>query len=344
MKTNNNNKVIVAMSGGVDSSVAALLLLEAGYDVVGATIVTGYGRSAEQAAQICQQLAIPHYLIEAKSLFQQQVIQPFVDEYSSGRTPNPCVECNARLKFPVFLPLMTELGASYLATGHYVRKVSYNDCFTLQRALADEKDQTYFMYKLAPEILAKSLFPLGEYSKNEVRSLAVKEGLASAAQKDSYDICFIEDGDYRNCLSKFADIKAEPGDIIDQDGHILGQHKGLSHYTLGQRKGIDVALGYPAYVTGINTGNNHLILGQREELLSQSARVNDLRFLTFGSLTEPLKALVRVRYKAEPVWATITQEDDSAKIDFSEPVWAVTPGQSAVFYDNDILLGGGTII
>jgi tRNA-specific 2-thiouridylase len=337
-------KVIVGMSGGVDSSVAAFLLLEQGYDVVGATIVTGYGRSSEQAAHICHQLGIEHYLLEATEQFRDSVIRPFVSEYCLGRTPNPCVQCNASLKFPLFLPLMERLNASYLATGHYVRKAEYQGRLVLRRAAAKHKDQSYFMYRLSQDILQKALFPLGEYSKEQVRHIAACQGLASAEQKDSYDICFIEDGNYRSCIEEFAEKPPVEGDILDKYGNIVGQHRGLTNYTLGQRRGVDIALGYPAYVIAINYQRNRLILGERDDLLTKTAKVRELSLLAFEKMPQTLTAQVCIRYQAQQIPALLTAEGDGAKIDFLQPVWAVTPGQSAVFYDEDLLLGGGILI
>lgn len=337
-------KVIVAMSGGVDSSVAAFLLREKGYQVVGATFITGYGRPAEQATVICKQLGIEHYTIDIRDGFAQQVVQPFVEAYLSGKTPNPCVLCNEKIKFTVFLPLLEQLDADYIATGHYVQLFEHAGRFILRQALCREKDQSYFMYRIPQSILSKCHFPLGTYSKEQVRAIAAENNLISASQRDSYDICFIESGDYRQYLAGADSCYLTPGDIVDKEGKVLGRHQGLANYTVGQRRGVDVALGYPAYVIALDLANNNLVLGTREDLLTDTARVDSLSFLPFAKLAQPMRALVKIRYKAKAVPAQIIPDSlcpGWADILFDAPVWAVTPGQSAVFYADDILIGGG---
>jgi tRNA-uridine 2-sulfurtransferase len=345
--TAKNNKVIVAMSGGVDSSVAAFLLLQKGYEVIGATIATGYGHAPDQAALICRQLGIEHRVIEAAELFEERTIRPFAAAYLAGETPNPCVVCNFQVKFPLICALAEQLEADRIATGHYVRICEQGGRYLLRRAASREKDQSYFLYRLNQELLSRCLFPLGEMSKQEVRAMAAAAGLASSEQKDSYDICFIPDGDYRAQVARYAVAENRPGDIVGKQGHIVGRHQGLSNYTIGQRRGLLLSLGHPAYVIAIDRENNLLIVGERDDLLTDTARVKGLNFLPFDLLPSPLEALVQIRYRAEPVRATIVpdqQDELAANIHFSRPVWAVCPGQSAVFYDNDLLLGGGYLV
>lgn len=335
------------MSGGVDSSVAAFLLLQKGYEVIGATIETGFGSVSEQAALICRQLGIAHHLINARDIFEQKIIRPFVYAYLEGLTPNPCVMCNAEIKFPLFLPLLHELDADYLATGHYARIFEKEGRLFLRRAKSLEKDQSYFMYRIPGDILKFCLLPLGEYSKKQVRAYAAENQLAAASQKDSYDICFIPNGDYRSCLNRYAAIMPPPGDIVDQRGNILGRHEGLPNYTLGQRRGLNITLGYPVYVVALDYERNRLIVGKKDDLLFRRARVGQLTCLSNGERNEPFTALVQIRYKMKPVEAEIIPDKDQpgcADIVFNQPVWAVTPGQSAVFYDNDFVLGGGLLL
>ncbi len=334
------------MSGGVDSSVAAFFLREKGYQVTGAVIDTGFGHAPEQAANICRQLGIECRVIKAADIFRQRVIEPFVNDYLEGKTPNPCVNCNERFKFPIFLPLMDELGADNLATGHYCRIGWDNGAYYLQKALAGNKDQTYFLYRLSQDILSHCLFPLGEYSKEQVRRIAAENGLASAGQKDSFDICFIEDGDYRRCVRNYAHIVPRPGDMVDMQGRVVGSHQGLLDYTIGQRKGIGAALGYPAYVVGMDHEQARLILGSRQQLNADSIKVERLTFIDGRKLSKPIRAMIKIRCQAPPVYGWIKPDpdfSDKAEISFEEPVWAPAAGQSAVFYDNDILLGGGII-
>ena len=242
---------------------------------------------------------------------------------------------------------MAELQADYLATGHYVRLAPQGERFILRRAVCAEKDQSYFMYRIPQHILNKCLFPLGEYTKEQVRAIAEKHHLASARQKDSYDICFIESGNYRQCLGQVSNNYLTPGDIIDKTGRIVGQHQGLANYTIGQRRGIEVALGYPAYVVALDMVNNQLVLGEKADLLTTKAQVEALTFLPFERLASPIEAQVKIRYQAEPVSATIIPDDQCpgcADIIFERPVWAVTPGQSAVIYDGETLIGGGYLL
>ena len=338
-------KVLVAMSGGVDSSVAALLLLQRGYEVIGATMDTGYGQAPELAKQVCADLGIEHYVVDVRQHFREEIIDGFVQAYLRAETPNPCVDCNRCIKFPVFLPLLAELSADYFATGHYIRKEERDGRYLLRCATDEQKDQSYFLYGLSQEVLSRCLFPLGGLSKPEVRELAAGFSLSSAGQKDSYDICFIPDGDYRELLRQEAAEQLKPGEIVDLSGKVVGCHLGLANYTLGQRRGLEIALGEPAYVLALDVSRNRLVVGPKTALMQQRALVCENNFLPFAELDQPLRTWVKIRYKAKAQPATLypLPEKSQAELVFDEPQWGVTPGQSAVYYDGEYLIGGGKI-
>ncbi|MDO4731939.1 MAG: tRNA 2-thiouridine(34) synthase MnmA [Bacillota bacterium] len=338
-------KVLVGMSGGVDSSVAALLLQQQGYEVIGATMDTAYGNAPEQAREVCRDLGLSHYVIDVRQAFRRDVIERFLHAYLHAETPNPCVECNRNIKFSLFLPLMEELGVDYFSTGHYIRCEQKNGRYLLRCAVDEQKDQSYFLYALQQNILSRCLFPLGGMTKTEVRELAAEFGLSSAGQKDSYDICFIPGGDYRELLQKEAPGQLQPGDILDLDGNCLGQHNGLANYTLGQRRGLEIALGTPAYVLDFDLERNALLVGPKTALMRQRVRVCRNNFLAFARLDKPLRVWVKIRYRAlsQPATLLPLPAADELEICFDEAQWGVTPGQSAVYYDGEYLLGGGTI-
>lgn len=342
---NPGRRVLVAMSGGVDSSVAALLLQKQGYEVIGATMETGYGPAVPLAQQLCRDLGIPHHVVDVREAFQQQIIGGFVQAYLHAETPNPCVDCNRCIKFSVFLPLMAELKAEFFATGHYIRIEQRNGRYLLRCASDEQKDQSYFLYGLSQELLSRCLFPLGGISKPEVRALAREFGLQSAGRKDSYDICFIPDGDYRKLLQQEAGEQLIPGEIVDLEGNVVGRHKGLANYTLGQRRGLEIALGEPAFVLELDVERNRLVVGPKTALMQQRALVRENQFMPFAQLTEPLRAMVKIRYKAKSQPATLypTAAPGEVELVFDEPQWGITPGQSAVYYDDEYLLGGGKI-
>ena len=340
-----SSKVLVAMSGGVDSSVAALLLLQLGYEVVGATMDTGYGNAPALAKQVCQGLGIPHYVVDVRIPFQEQVVAPFFQSYLHGETPNPCVLCNNRIKFPLFQPLMKELGASYFSTGHYTRLQKYQGRYILRCATDTQKDQYYFLYGLEQTLLEQCLFPLGGMDKAQVRQLAMRAGLSSANQKDSYDICFIPSGNYREVLRQWGSEQLCPGEIVDQSGCVVGYHNGLGNYTLGQRRGLEIALGEPVYVLEMDVENNRLIVGPKQALMHQHMIVQENNFFPFAILEHSQRAQVKIRYKAPAEPATLHPGEKAGQVEvcFDKPQWGITPGQAAVYYDGDLLVGGGKI-
>ena len=350
-------RVIVGMSGGVDSAVAAYLLKEQGYDVIGATLLTlapedgGESKSGEieDAKRIAQRLDIPHYTIRCADEFDLKVIQPFIDEYLRGRTPNPCVECNHCLKWARMQEFAKEMQADFIATGHYANIVTLPDGrVTVRKALHDAKDQTYMLYRLSQDQLKMTLMPLGSLAKDQVRELAKKAELPVASKPDSQEICFVTEGHYADFIETHAKAGIPgQGNFVDEDGKVLGTHKGITHYTVGQRKGLGIALGYPAYVREIRADKDEIVLGREESLYSRviiCERVNLLSIPAFAE-GEKIPCAVRIRYHHAGQAALIEGiGEDLVRITFEQPVRAATPGQSAVFYDGDgCVIGGGII-
>lgn len=364
-KSKSGAKVVVAMSGGVDSSVAAKLLVDAGYDVVGITMkLWGYKDSGgnvvedsnccslddiHNAAIVCTQLGIPHYTLDYSEKFREMVVKNFVEEYKRGRTPNPCVLCNTEMKWRALLEKVDDLGVDYIATGHYARKVRHPETGTwrIARARDAKKDQSYVLWGIQPDGLAQTLFPLGDLTKDEIRALAAEANLRTAHTPESQDICFIPDNDYRRFLKEkhatdLADVT--PGDIVDMDGKKLGQHEGIPFYTVGQRKGLGLATGDPMFITQIDTARNTIRVGRREETLADTFLVEDLNWFEEVSAGEPIRVFAHIRYNHPGEWATVTVEADGvARVVYDNPQAAITPGQSAVFYQEDQVLGGGYI-
>lgn len=349
---------MVAMSGGVDSSVTAALLDERGYDVVGVTmkIVPDYiENSQEQEGSCCAiddakivaaALDIPHYAVNFKEEFHKKVIDNFVSEYSRGRTPNPCIVCNRLIKFSKLLQRARELDCDYLATGHYARivKSGDDDKYYLKKGLDQEKDQSYMLYRFNQQQLARIMMPLGEYSKDDVRELAAEYELPIHNKPDSQEICFVPDGDYTKFLDRHFDSPGEPGPIYYVDGEKIGEHEGLYNYTIGQRRGLGISMDHPVYVLEIDSGNNALIVGPREKLSSRGLIAEDVNWIHFDEIPESLQVEVKIRYNDTPVAATVYPgEGGRARIEFSGSRDAVAPGQSAVFYRDDLVLGGGII-
>jgi tRNA-specific 2-thiouridylase len=358
-------KVVVAMSGGVDSSVAAALLKQQGYDVIGMMLRLWSETGREESNRCCTpdsmalarrvaaRLDIPFYVLDAKELFYSTVVQSFLDGYAQGVTPNPCVICNRQIKWDFLLNHALALGADYLATGHYARKQEADDGkWQLLRSSDHSKDQSYILHVLTQEKLAKALFPVGEYPKPEIRKLAGTFGLPTAARPDSQDLCFLAGEDYREFLRRNAPEIGRPGPVLTRDGKVLGEHQGLAYYTIGQRKGLGVASPVPLYVLAKYAATNTLVVGSEDELGSRELTAKDVNWISGEAPRELFRAEVKTRYTAREAWAEITLPGDnqpgetfrSLGVRFDEPQRDITPGQAAVFYDGDLVLGGGTII
>jgi len=356
-------KVLVAMSGGLDSSVAAYLLIQQGYDVVGITIKTWdyemYGgenipetsccslESVNDARNLAVSLGFPHYILDMKDEFEHIVVQNFVDEYLQGRTPNPCVICNKYFKWDALLKKATQLGCKYIATGHYAKIFFENDRYFIRKAADDKKEQSYVLWRLTQEHLSRTLFPLGGLNKTKVREIAAGNNFKNLVSKrESYDICFIPDNDYRSFLKRRQpdlEDRLKGGDFIDKNNKLLGKHEGYPFYTIGQRKGLKVAVGEPLYVNHIDPATNTIRLGFKDELITNDMDVQDFNLMKYTSLHEPLKVLTKVRYHDNGTESFIVEKDGKIHVSFPGGVSSVTPGQSAVFYEGGDLVGGGLI-
>ncbi len=362
-----SEKVLMAMSGGVDSSAAALVLLEAGYDVTGATMrlfsdedaclldeAQEEGGSttccslkdADDARQVCLSLGIEHFVYNFARTFNREVIDRFCDGYLRGRTPNPCIDCNRYLKFASLQQRRIDLGFDYVATGHYARR-GFNEStgrFELSRAVDQNKDQTYVLFHLSQDTLAHMLFPLGDYTKPQVREIAQSHGFINAQKAESQDICFVPDGDYAAFIHRRRGIEFPPGPIVLRDGTRIGTHAGLVHYTVGQRKGIGVAYSEPLYVFAKNPDRNELVVDIASRAVCTSIEVRDVNFIARASLSAPEHFMVKAHYRQRPQGAIVEQiDDDSVRVTFDAPQRACAPGQAAVVYDNDTVVCGGTI-
>jgi len=347
MIKNIKKKVVVAMSGGVDSSSAAALLKEGGYDVLGITIHHhDDNESLESAEQAAQNLRIPWHVLDFTKEFKTIVIEYFCNEYLAGRTPNPCVICNLKIKFGLLLEKAKSLGADYLATGHYAINEydQKSKKFLLKRGLDESKDQSYFLYRLNQNILPYVLFPLGKFKKNQTRELAKKYGLKNYKKEESQEICFIQDDNYRKFLIQNISETINPGKFKDKEGKILGEHQGIPFYTIGQRKGLGVSLNKRMYVTEINSHENVIILSDDKDLYKDKLLVKDLSFVSGDKISHSMKIEVKIRYNSKKSPANISSySKDKLLIVFKKSQRAVTPGQSAVFYQGDIVVGGGII-
>ena len=337
---------LIAMSGGVDSSVAALLTLKQGLSCVGATMHLHDVGSSADATAVARRLDIPFYEFDATKEFQQQVMDYFARCYEQGGTPNPCIQCNRRLKFGYLLDEALKLGCDYIVTGHYarIRQDEASGRYLLYKAVDLPKDQTYFLYCLNQYQLSHTLFPLGELTKSETRQIAETNGFINAQKRDSQDICFVPDGDYMTFLERYTQKKYLSGDFLNLDGNIVGQHRGAVAYTLGQRKGLGLAMGAPVYVCAKDMARNTVTVGPNEALFSRGLRANDWNWIAIPALTDPIRVKAKARSRMIEQDATVYPEDNGfARVEFEEPQRAITPGQAVVLYDGDLVIGGGTI-
>jgi tRNA-specific 2-thiouridylase len=354
-------KVVVGMSGGVDSSVAAHLLKQQGYEVIGVTMQIWQdedtaaqeesggccGLSAvDDARRVAYSLDIPYYVMNFKNEFKSAVMDYFADEYLKGQTPNPCIACNRYVKWESLLKRSLDIGADYIATGHYARVVQLeNGRYTLSKSATAEKDQTYALYNLTQYQLAHTLMPVGEYTKDEIREIAKEISLRVANKPDSQEICFIPDKDYAKFIKEYTGEEPKEGNYVTQDGKVLGKHKGIIHYTVGQRKGLNLAMGHPVFVLAIRPETNEVVIGNADEVYSETLYAGNLNFMSIPDLDGEMVVDAKIRYSHKGSKCTIRKvEDDKVECVFEEPQRAVTPGQAVVFYDGDYVVGGGTIL
>lgn len=354
-------KVVVGMSGGVDSSVAAYLLKEQGYDVIGVTMQIWQdeeeerqqenggccGLSAvEDARRVAQELDIPYYVMNFKAEFKDKVMDYFAEEYLQGRTPNPCIACNRYVKWESLLRRSLEIGADYIATGHYARIRQLADGrYTICNSVTAAKDQTYALYNLTQEQLSHTLMPVGEYTKDEIREIAAKAGFRIANKPDSQEICFVPDDDYASFIEEYTGKHLPKGNFVTGDGQVLGEHRGIIHYTIGQRRGLNLPMGHRVFVTGIRPDTNEVVVGENEELFQRVVRANRLNFMSVPSISGEKKVTAKIRYNHRGAEATVRMiGEDLLECVFEEPQRAATPGQALVLYDGENVLGGGTIL
>jgi len=338
-----NLHILVALSGGVDSSTAALLLKDSGYRVEGAIMVFE-GVPQEKiraAARVAEQLQINFHLVDVQREFRDLIISDFIAEYRRGRTPNPCVLCNKLMKFGLLFKRVSEVGTDRIATGHYAKLDKQKGRYLLKRG-CDENEQSYFLYRLDQNQLSRTILPLGQYTKDEVREIARKHKLPTATQKKSQDVCFIRDGEYASFLKK--SIPESPGPIFNTEGKAVGQHNGIIHYTIGQRHGIGISHKHPYYVTRIDAAQNAIYIGEKRDAYKKEFIVTDLNFIPFDTLKQSMQISTKVRYFSPASEARIEPiGQDKIKVIFTKPQWAIAPGQSAVFYQKDLVIGGGLI-
>ena len=350
------------MSGGVDSSVAAYLLKEQGYEVIGVTMQIWQDEeeaakeenggccgltAVDDARRVAQALDIPYYVMNFKKEFKCRVIDYFVEEYLQGRTPNPCIACNRYVKWESLLQRSMEIGADYIATGHYARIDQLpNGRFAIRNSVTAAKDQTYALYNLTQFQLSHTLMPVGDYTKEEIRQIALDRKLPVAHKPDSQEICFVPDQDYASFIDREVPGRVPgPGNFVTKDGKVLGQHKGITHYTVGQRRGLEIAAGHRIFVTEIRPETNEVVLGENEDTFTDTVICDRVNFMAIPDLTEPVRALAKIRYNHKGEYCTLEKQADGKVVcSFERPVRAATPGQAVVFYDGEHVLGGGTIL
>ena len=361
-----NKRVVVAMSGGVDSSVAAALLKEQGYEVIGITMriweeplrkksmvavaqekkysCCGGEPAISDARRVAHKLNIPYYTLDFQKEFKENVVQDFIHEYEKGRTPNPCIRCNRFVKFDILLNRCREFNADYLATGHYARIEKIDNRWLLKKGIDTKKDQSYFLYTMTQKQLSKTLMPLGNLTKTEVRKIAKDLDLVVAEKPESQEICFIPDDDYAGFLKEFIPEAAKPGPILNKSGKVIGEHKGILNYTIGQRKRIGIPSKERLYVTGIDLKKNAIVVGNEKEGYGNELVADDVNYIALKKLENPMRIKAKIRSVHPAAEAEIKPIDQRIYLRFVEPQWAITPGQAVVFYDGDVVLGGGTIV
>lgn len=348
-------KVVVGLSGGVDSAVTAYLLKQQGYDVIGVTMQiwkedipengdTGV-TAVEDAKKVAEHIGIPHYVLNFKETFHEKVISYFIQSYNIGKTPNPCIVCNRYVKWEALLEKAKELGAEYIATGHYAEVVKTDrGRYTVKNSKTAKKDQTYALYMLTQEQLAHTIMPLGKYEKDEIRQIAIDAGIPVANKPDSQDICFVEDGKYANFIRRETKKWPRRGDFVDTEGNVVGQHRGIIYYTVGQRKGLDLNLGYPAYVAKIDAKTNQIVVSDNQALFKDTVIAENVNMMAAADLSNPTEAFAKIRYNHTGADCRVWMEDDRLVCKFYEPQRAVTPGQALVVYKDGVVLCGGEIV
>jgi len=356
-----NKKAIIAMSGGVDSSVAAYLMAKMGYECMGATMrlhdkkdnvncgenTCCSAQDIEDARNVAKSLGMPYEVFDFSDDFEKKVIQNFVDTYIEGGTPNPCVECNRHLKFEKMMDMMYKLGYDYVVTGHYARieKDETTGRLLLKKGVDESKDQSYVLYNLTKEQLEHTIFPLGTYSKDKIREIANEQGFINANKQDSQDICFIPDGDYARFIEEYNNTKFPEGDFVTEDGKVLGRHKGIIRYTIGQRKGLGLSLPAPLYVCDKDVENNRVVLSGNDRLFKRTLEAKDMNWISIDGITEPIRCKAKIRYRQKEADAVVERiEDGKIRVTFDEPQRGITRGQSLVLYDGDVVIGGGKIL